>query len=92
LIRLDRDDKYQYRDVVARFDRPRDVNNERKKEMMKVALLILATTYPSIALGAETCVETKDGIVCVELGSQPDESREEKPQCKDLRGTRVCIA
>lgn len=57
------------------------------------ALLVLGTTlYPSLALGAVTCTKTENGIECVELGSVPDESREEKPQCKDYRGTRICIA
>ncbi len=56
------------------------------------ALLILGTTlYPSLALGAVTCTKTEDGIACVELGSQPDASQEEKPQCKDYRGTKVCM-
>lgn len=60
--------------------------------MIKVALLILATAYTTpLAFGAETCIETEDGIVCVELGSQPDVSQEEKPQCKNLRGTRICL-
>lgn len=65
---------------------------QRKEEKMKKALLVLVTTLcPSFAFSAERCFETEEGLVCVEYGSLPDESRKERPQCKDLRGTKICL-
>ena len=69
------------------------MNKEKENKMKKALLVLVAMLGSSFAFSAERCFETEEGLVCVEYGSPlPDESRKERPQCKDYRGTRVCVA